>query len=370
MLGRTITLQLHRTSLLNLLPGRFFSATSDAGAPWPWLDPAAPQVLPYYVKSAAGSREAPLSNLREAIEVIRARADANRQGSPPAIQSGRPVRLSSKEESIEFIIRVKVPKTAKSTTKNDHAIQGVLTLPHGTGQACTIGVIADGAQADAARKACANVVGADPLIDQIIAEGKKAILFDKLIVTPAFMKSVARAGRILGPKGLMPSAKVGTLTDDVAGAVKEMRRGVLTYRGDRDGNVHAIIGKALYKPEDLLVNMGALIQTLLDSRPKDLPGSDVEDYEAKASELQLDLQSELKLSQATKDELNKCNKELARLQTVKQQHERLASEEFMMVQSLIREQQQETTDTERLAQQLTAVRHNVVQLRAKGAGEK
>lgn len=166
-------------------------------------------------------------------------------------------------------------------------MRGALTLPHGTGAASRVAVFADGADADAARAAGADVVGGDDLVAAIVAGGGGAVAFDRALATPALMPRVARAARVLGPRGLMPNPKLGTVVDGggdaLAAAVRAARSGRVEFRADRGGVVAAPIGRASFAADALAANYGALAAALLAARPRALKGGGWGGYVASAS---------------------------------------------------------------------------------------
>jgi large subunit ribosomal protein L1 len=175
-------------------------------------------------------------------------------------------RLATKsfDESIELAIRLGV-----DPRKADQMIRGTVSLPNGTGKSVRVAVFAQGEAARAAEAAGADAVGADDLVARI--EGG-FLDFDVAIATPDLMGQVGRLGRVLGPRGLMPNPKTGTVTTDVAKAVSEFKAGRVEYRTDRHGNVHVPIGKASFTPEQLIENYYSVIDELLRAKPSTAKG--------------------------------------------------------------------------------------------------
>jgi large subunit ribosomal protein L1 len=146
----------------------------------------------------------------------------------------------------------------------DQQIRGAMVLPNGTGKTQRVVVFAEGAQADQAKEAGADFVGSDDLV-QKVQDGW--LDFDVVVATPMMMAKVGRLGRILGPKGLMPNPKTGTVTMDVAKAVKDVKAGQVEYRVDRQGLIHAPIGKVSFDADKLVENFNALRDVILRARP-------------------------------------------------------------------------------------------------------
>jgi large subunit ribosomal protein L1 len=163
------------------------------------------------------------------------------------------------DETVELAVRLGV-----DPRKADQMVRGTVALPSGTGKDVRIAVFAAGEAAEAARAAGAEFVGADDLY----AEVEKGMMdFDIAIATPDMMPLVGRLGRVLGPRGLMPNPKTGTVTQDVARAVSEFKGGKVEYRTDRYGNVHVPIGKASFEPDALENNFRAVIDELQRAKP-------------------------------------------------------------------------------------------------------
>ena len=168
------------------------------------------------------------------------------------------------DETIEVALNLGVdPRHA------DQMVRGVVTLPKGTGKTVRVGVFAKGAKADEAREAGADVVGAEDLLE--IVQGGK-IEFDRCIATPDMMGLVGRLGKVLGPKGLMPNPKLGTVTMNVAEAVKAAKGGQVEYRVEKAGIIHSGIGKASFPAEDLRANFDALVDAVVRAKPSGAKG--------------------------------------------------------------------------------------------------
>ncbi|MCO7225013.1 50S ribosomal protein L1 [Pleionea sp. CnH1-48] len=154
--------------------------------------------------------------------------------------------------------------------KSDQVVRGATVLPHGTGKDVRVAVFTQGANADAAKEAGADIVGMDELAAEVKA-GKMD--FDVVIASPDAMRVVGQLGQILGPRGLMPNPKVGTVTPDVATAVKNAKAGQVQYRTDKNGIIHATIGKIDFDADALKENLGALIAALKKSKPASAKGT-------------------------------------------------------------------------------------------------
>jgi large subunit ribosomal protein L1 len=163
------------------------------------------------------------------------------------------------DETVEVALRLNVdPRHA------DQMVRGAVVLPHGTGKTVRVAVFAKGAKADEAKEAGADIVGAEDLVESI--QGGN-LDFDIVIATPDMMGQVGKIGRILGPKGLMPNPKTGTVTMDVAQAVKNAKGGQVNFRVDKKGNIHAGVGKASFDAEKLAENLKAFVAAINKQKP-------------------------------------------------------------------------------------------------------
>jgi large subunit ribosomal protein L1 len=185
-------------------------------------------------------------------------------GVDEAISLAKANATAKFDETIEVALNLGVdPRHA------DQMVRGVVTLPKGTGKTVRVGVFAKGAKADEARAAGADVVGAEDLLE--IVQGG-TIDFDRCIATPDMMGLVGRLGKVLGPKGMMPNPKLGTVTMDVAGAVKAAKGGQIEYRVEKAGIIHSGIGKASFSAADLRANFDALVDAVVKAKPSGAKG--------------------------------------------------------------------------------------------------
>ncbi len=168
------------------------------------------------------------------------------------------------DETVEVAMRLGV-----DPRKADQMIRGTVSLPHGTGRSIRVGAFATGEKAREAEEAGADVVGGEDLVNEVL---KGNIDFDAAVATPDMMALVGRAGRVLGPRGLMPNPKAGTVTPDIGKAVRDIKAGKLEYRVDRQGNVHLVIGKRSFEERQLLENYLAVVDEVLRAKPSTAKG--------------------------------------------------------------------------------------------------
>ncbi|MGN0038596.1 MAG: 50S ribosomal protein L1 [Coriobacteriales bacterium] len=181
-----------------------------------------------------------------------------------AIKLAQEISFANYDETIEAHFRLGI-----DTRQADQQVRGSISLPNGTGKSVRVAVFAEGAKAEEAVAAGAEVVGSDDLVAEI---QKGEINFDAAIATPDMMSKVGRLGKILGPRGMMPNPKLGTVTMDVAKAVAELKGGKIEYRADRYGICHCVIGKKSFTPEALAENYGALYDEILRVKPSAAKG--------------------------------------------------------------------------------------------------
>ncbi|MBE6463952.1 MAG: 50S ribosomal protein L1 [Eggerthellaceae bacterium] len=176
-----------------------------------------------------------------------------------AAQLVKDIHTAKFDESVEVHFRLGI-----DTRQADQQVRGMVSLPNGSGKTVRVAVFAEGEFARQAEEAGADIVGSDDLVADIQAGN---INFDAAIATPDMMPRVGRLGRILGPRGLMPNPKLGTVTKDVAKAISELKGGKVEYRADRYGIAHVIIGKVSFSAEQLAGNYGAVYDELLRMKP-------------------------------------------------------------------------------------------------------
>jgi large subunit ribosomal protein L1 len=169
------------------------------------------------------------------------------------------------DETIELALTLGV-----DTRHADQAVRGVVTLPHGTGKKVRVAVFAKGERAKEAQAAGADLVGAEDLAEKVTAG---QIDFDRVIAAPDMMGVVGKLGKVLGPRGLMPNPKLGTVTPNVAQAVKDAKAGQVQFRADKTGNVNAGVGKASFAEEQLVANVSAFLDAIQRARPTGVKGT-------------------------------------------------------------------------------------------------
>lgn len=183
-----------------------------------------------------------------------------------AIKLAKKTSTSKFDETIEVAIRLNV-----DVKKADQQLRGAIVLPNGTGKAKKVLVVAKGDRAKEAKDAGADYVGDEELLHKI--ESENWIDFDVIISTPDMMPQLGKLGKILGPKGLMPNPKVGTVTTDVSKAVEDVKKGKIEYKTDSFGNVHSVVGKASFKEKALEENLRAFIDVIAKSKPSTVKGT-------------------------------------------------------------------------------------------------
>lgn len=183
-----------------------------------------------------------------------------------AIKLVKETSTTSFDASVELVLRLNI-----DTKKADQQLRGAIVLPNGTGKTKKVLVIAKGDAAKAAREAGADYVGDQDMLDKIAKENW--FDFDVMIATPDMMPALGKLGRVLGPKGLMPNPKTGSVTMDTAKAVEDVKKGRVEYRADSYGNVAVIIGKVSFDETKLLKNMNAFVSLMLKLKPSTVKGT-------------------------------------------------------------------------------------------------
>ncbi|HEX7390346.1 MAG TPA: 50S ribosomal protein L1 [Acidiphilium sp.] len=200
--------------------------------------------------------------------LVAAQAGVDRSKSYPLADAMALVKRNATakfDETVEISLNLGIdPRHA------DQMVRGLISLPNGTGKTLRIGVFARGPKADEARAAGADVVGAEELAEQV---QNGTIEFDRCIATPDMMALVGRLGKILGPRGLMPNPKLGTVTMDVKGAVTAAKSGQVEFRAEKAGIIHAGIGKASFEADKLVENARALVDAIQKAKPAGAKGT-------------------------------------------------------------------------------------------------
>ena len=200
-----------------------------------------------FKKASEGIDSAKSYPVEEAVKLVKARATAKF------------------DETIELAINLGVdPRHA------DQMVRGVVSLPNGTGRSLRVAVFAKGAKAEEAKKAGADIVGAEDLAESV---GKGEVNFDRCIATPDMMGVVGRLGKVLGPRGLMPNPKVGTVTIDVTQAIKDAKGGAVEFRVEKAGVVQAGVGKASFTEDAIVGNVKAFVDSVMKARPSGAKGT-------------------------------------------------------------------------------------------------
>lgn len=206
-----------------------------------------------------------MAKLSKRALTLRSKVDANKYY--PVLEALALVKETASakfNESIDLVVRLGI-----DAKKSDQLVRGSVVLPAGTGKTVRVAVFAQGEKAEAARQAGADIVGMDDLAEQVKAG---QLNFDVVIASPDSMRIVGQLGQILGPRGLMPNPKVGTVTPDVATAVKNAKAGQVQYRTDKAGLIHCTLGRASFEVEQLRSNLAALVEALNKARPQSAKG--------------------------------------------------------------------------------------------------
>ncbi|GEB56573.1 MULTISPECIES: 50S ribosomal protein L1 [Streptomyces] len=203
----------------------------------------------------------------KALRAADAKIDRERNYAPlEAVRLAKDTAATKFDGTVEVAFRLGV-----DPRKADQMVRGTVNLPHGTGKTARVLVFATGDRAEAAIAAGADIVGSDELIDEI-SKGNRLNEFDAVVATPDLMGKVGRLGRVLGPRGLMPNPKVGTVTPDVAKAVNDIKGGKIEFRVDKHSNLHFIIGKVSFDETKLVENYAAALDEILRLKPSAAKG--------------------------------------------------------------------------------------------------
>jgi large subunit ribosomal protein L1 len=227
-----------------------------------------PKITKRITKNSKGIEPGRAYPLSEAVKLVKERANAKF------------------DETVEIAMNLGVdPRHA------DQMVRGICNLPSGSGRKLRVAVFAKGAKAEEAKKAGADIVGAEDLVEVV---NKGTIDFDRCIATPDLMPLVGRLGKVLGPRGLMPNPKVGTVTMDVAGAVKGAKGGAVEFRVEKAGIVQAGLGKASFSEDQLAANVKAFVDAVLKAKPQGQKGTFVKKVSISSSQgpgVKIDLSS-------------------------------------------------------------------------------
>ncbi|MFG2330592.1 50S ribosomal protein L1 [Streptomyces sp. NPDC048604] len=203
----------------------------------------------------------------KALRSADAKVDRERNYAPlEAVRLAKDTATTKFDGTVEVAFRLGV-----DPRKADQMVRGTVNLPHGTGKTARVLVFATGERAEAAIAAGADIVGSDELIDEI-SKGQRLNEFDAVVATPDLMGKVGRLGRVLGPRGLMPNPKTGTVTPDVAKAVNDIKGGKIEFRVDKHSNLHFIIGKVSFDETKLVENYAAALEEILRLKPSAAKG--------------------------------------------------------------------------------------------------
>ncbi|ANP75308.1 50S ribosomal protein L1 [Vibrio sp. 10N.222.51.C8] len=207
-----------------------------------------------------------MAKLTKRMRVIRDKVDSTKEYEiSEAVALLKELATAKFVESVDVAVNLGI-----DARKSDQNVRGATVLPHGTGRDIRVAVFTQGANAEAAKAAGADIVGMEDLAEQV---KKGEMNFDVVVASPDAMRVVGQLGTILGPRGLMPNPKVGTVTPNVAEAVKNAKAGQVRYRNDKNGIIHTTIGKASFEASQLQENLEALLVALKKAKPSSAKGS-------------------------------------------------------------------------------------------------
>ncbi|GAB7218751.1 50S ribosomal protein L1 [Vibrio comitans] len=207
-----------------------------------------------------------MAKLTKRMRVIREKVDVTKEYEiNEAVALLKELATAKFNESVDVAVNLGI-----DARKSDQNVRGATVLPHGTGREIRVAVFTQGANAEAAKEAGADIVGMEDLAEQV----KKGVMdFDVVVASPDAMRVVGQLGTILGPRGLMPNPKVGTVTPNVAQAVKNAKAGQVRYRNDKNGIIHTTIGKASFEASQLQENLESLLVALKKAKPSSAKGT-------------------------------------------------------------------------------------------------
>ena len=206
-----------------------------------------------------------MAKLTKRMRVIREKVDVTKEYEiNEAVALLKELATAKFTESVDVAVNLGI-----DARKSDQNVRGATVLPHGTGRDIRVAVFTQGANAEAAKEAGADLSGSDSLVEDI-TNGK--INFDKLVVTPAMMPKMGKLGKILGPKGLMPNPKLGTVTNNIKSIVKAIKSGQIEIKNDKDGNIGASIGRKSFSDIKIKENYTSILETILKEKPSGIKG--------------------------------------------------------------------------------------------------
>ncbi len=207
-----------------------------------------------------------MAKLSKRVKALKEGVDKNKLYTlEEAVKTLKSLSKTKFDETVEISMNLNV-----DVKKADQNLRGMVSLPNGTGKSCRVAVFARGPKAEEAKAAGADIIGAEDLMEQI---QKGSMDFDRCIATPDMMGVVGRVGKLLGPKGLMPNPKLGTVTMDVKAAIEAAKAGQLEYRAEKAGIVHAGVGKVSFDETKLIENVKFFVDTIMKAKPAGVKGT-------------------------------------------------------------------------------------------------